>query len=304
MPLPGASGDRLETRVLAALEQPDAERAVRAWTTGRARFRLAFSEGGHQRDKVWKVAAAIAERLSWFHNDPHESTWEVVVDAARSVLELRPRRFDDPRFTYRAKDVPAASHPTLAAALARVGGVREDDVVWDPFVGSGLELIERALLGPYRELHGTDLDEQALVAARENVERANLRDIVLSRGDALEHRIAGVSLIITNPPMGRRVARDGNLGSLLDSFVQHAAACLVASERTPRLALALTGSHRCGGTPSRLSSGPPRPSGHRRVLGRATALRSLTPRLPAKLEVLARRRACEMCRSALDDPIV
>ncbi|HWZ92774.1 MAG TPA: HEAT repeat domain-containing protein, partial [Polyangiaceae bacterium] len=179
VPLPGASSDRLEARVLAALEQPDAERAVRAWTRGRARFRLAFSDGGHQRDKVWKVAAAISTRLSWFHNDPHESTWEVVVDAARSVLELRPRRFDDPRFAYRAKDVPAASHPTLAAALARVAGVRADDIVWDPFVGSGLELIERALLGPYRELHGTDLDAQALLAARANAERAQLKNIFL-----------------------------------------------------------------------------------------------------------------------------
>ena len=226
VPLSGASTDRLETRVLGALEQPDAERAVRAWTVGRARFRLAFSEGGHQRDKVWKVAAAITERLTWFHNDPHESTWEVTVDAARGMLELRPRRYEDPRFAYRAKDVPAASHPTLAAALARVAGVREDDIVWDPFVGSGLELIERARLGPYRELHGTDLDSLALAAARENAERANLTDVRLTQGDALRQRVVGVSLIISNPPMGRRVARDGNLGSLLDSFVKHAAASL------------------------------------------------------------------------------
>jgi predicted RNA methylase len=231
VPLTGTSQDRLETRVLGALEQPDAERAVRAWTIGRARFRLAFSEGGHQRDKVWKIAAAITGRLSWFHNDPHESTWEVVVDGERSMLELRPRRFDDPRFAYRAKDVRAASHPTLAAALARVAGARPDDIVWDPFVGSGLELIERARLGAYRELHGSDLDPQALAAARDNATRANVHDVHLSQGDALGQRVPGVSLIITNPPMGRRVARDGNLGVLLDSFVKHAAASLVSGGR-------------------------------------------------------------------------
>ena len=223
VPLTGASSDRLETRVLGALEQPDAERAVRAWTAGRARFRLAFSEGGHQRDNVWKIAAAIAQRLSWFHNDPHESTWQVVVDTARASLELRPRGFDDPRFAYRSKDVPAASHPTLAAALARVAGARADDIVWDPFVGSGLELIERARLGAYRELHGSDLDPRALEAARENAARAQVQGIVLTQGDARQKRVPGVSLIITNPPMGRRVARDGNLGSLLEAFVQHAA---------------------------------------------------------------------------------
>jgi 23S rRNA G2445 N2-methylase RlmL len=231
VPLTGSEKDRLETRVLGALEQPDAERAVRAWTTGRARFRLAFSEGGHQRDKVWKVAAAIAERLSWFHNDPKESTWEVVVDGARGMLELRPRRYSDPRFNYRAKDVPAASHPTLAAALARVAGARPDDVVWDPFVGSGLELIERARLGPYRELHGTDLEPVALAAARENAERAGIADLRLSQADALRASVAGVTLIISNPPMGRRVARDGNLGALLDGFIRNAARALVPGGR-------------------------------------------------------------------------
>jgi hypothetical protein len=231
LPLTGTSEDRLETRILGALAQPDAERAVRAWTAGRARFRLAFAEGGHQRANVWKLAAAISDRLSWFHNDPQESTWQVVVDAARGMLELRPRRFDDPRFSYRLKDVPAASHPTLAAALARVAGARADDIVWDPFVGSGLELIERARLGPYRALHGSDLDLQALAAARENAARANVQRLSLSQGDALQQRIPGLSLIITNPPMGRRVTRDGNLGSLLDSFVSHAATCLVPNGR-------------------------------------------------------------------------
>jgi len=230
IPLPGAAQDSLAARVVRALEQPDAERAVRAWTAGRARFRLAFAEGGHQREKVWRLAAAIAERISWFHNDTHESLWEVVIDTRRNTLELCPRRFEDPRFDYRSEDVPAASHPTLAAALARVAGARAEDVVWDPFVGSGLELIERGLLGPFRELHGSDLEDAALAAARSNAQRAQL-EVRLVQGDARSHRVKHVSLIITNPPMGRRVTRDGNLGPLLDAFLANAAACLAPGGR-------------------------------------------------------------------------
>jgi 23S rRNA G2445 N2-methylase RlmL len=230
VPLPGNSQESLAARVLGALEHPDAERAVRAWTSGRARFRLSFAEGGHQRDKVWRIAAAVAERISWFHNDPHESTWEVIIDTQRGSLELCPRRFEDPRFAYRADDVRAASHPTLAAALARVAEVRADDVVWDPFVGSGLELIERALLGPYRELHGTDLENAALSAARANAERASVT-LKLSQADARSHRLRNVTLIVTNPPMGRRVARDGTLATLLDAFLEHAKGVLAPSGR-------------------------------------------------------------------------
>jgi len=230
IPLPGSNQDSLAVRVVGALEHPDAERAVRAWTSGRARFRLAFAEGGHQRDKVWRLAAAIAERISWFHNDTQESLWEVVIDTRRGTLELCPRRFQDPRFSYRTEDVPAASHPTLAAALARVAGARAEDIVWDPFVGSGLELIERGLLGPFRELHGSDLEGAALAAARANAERAKLR-LRLSQGDARSHRVKHVSLIISNPPMGRRVTRDGNLGPLLDAFLANAASALVPGGR-------------------------------------------------------------------------
>ncbi|MEI9954420.1 MAG: methyltransferase [Pseudomonadota bacterium] len=216
---------------MSALEHPDAERAVRAWSNGRARFRLSFAEGGHQRDKVWRLAAAIAERISWFHNDTQEALWEVVIDTRRSTLELCPRRFEDPRFSYRSEDVRAASHPTLAAALARVAGARADDIVWDPFVGSGLELIERGLLGPFRELHGSDLESLALTAARANAERAKL-SIRLTQADApRQHRVKHVSLIISNPPMGRRVTRDGNLGPLLDAFLANAAASLVPGGR-------------------------------------------------------------------------
>ena len=230
IPLPGSSHDSLAGRVVNALEHPDAERAVRAWTNGRARFRLAFAEGGHQRDKVWRLAAAISERISWFHNDTQESLWEVVIDTRRSTLELCPRRFEDPRFSYRSEDVRAASHPTLAAALARVAGARADDIVWDPFVGSGLELIERGLLGPFRELHGSDLEAAALTATRTNAERAKL-SIRLQQGDAREQRVKNVSLIISNPPMGRRLSRDGNLGPLLDAFLANAAASLVPGGR-------------------------------------------------------------------------
>src|SRR5947207_4079330 len=58
-------------------------------------------------------------------------------------------------FRSRVADVAAASHPTIAAALARVAGTAPDEVVWDPFCGSGAELVERGRLGSARLL-GTE----------------------------------------------------------------------------------------------------------------------------------------------------
>ncbi len=211
-------------RIADALTRPETLRALGAWTRGVIRFRFDFEAAGHQRALAWGVAEALTHEAAAIVNDPRAARWTASVPVSASGdLWLGPKLDPDPRFGYRKRDVPAASHPTIAAALARLSQPRADDVVWDPFMGSGLELIERAKLGPYARLIGSDLDPRALSAARENLASAEVADTETLLGDALTLRPAGVTSILSNPPMGRRVARDGSLRKLLEGFVQHAA---------------------------------------------------------------------------------
>lgn len=202
-----------------AITSDEALRVLRSFTRGPVRYRLAFASGGHRRGEVRAIARAVAARAPDLVNDPTHTDWEVLVDDGG--LELRPRGLVDPRFAYRVADVPAASHPTIAAALARVAFQHAPDpaadLVWDPFCGSGLELIERARLGPSRRLVGSDVSAEALEAARANLASAGVA-AELIQADALEGRIGRVTTIITNPPMGRRVAR-GHSVELLERFV-------------------------------------------------------------------------------------
>jgi 23S rRNA G2445 N2-methylase RlmL len=197
------------------------------WSPGPVRYRIAWAIGGHRRAATWDAARAVARVAPELINDPSRSTWELLVETShRSVtIAIAPRALNDPRFAWRLGDVPAASHPTMAAALARVSGVRGDDVVWDPFVGSGAELIERARLGPYRALLGSDLDMQALAVASKNLMAAGVQ-ADLRVADALVAAPGGVTLIVTNPPMGRRASRTADLGEMLDRFVANAARVL------------------------------------------------------------------------------
>lgn len=224
----------LDEAVARALTSETARTVLSTWTFGPVRYRIAWAGGGHRRAVTWNIARAVAARAPELVNDPTASLWELVVETrGRSVeASLAPRAVEDPRFAWRRGDVPAASHPTIAAALARLAGARSDDVVWDPFVGSGAELVERALLGPARELRGTDLEARALEVARENLAAAGVR-AVLERADALtvEWHPRDVTLVITNPPMGRRASRAAGLADALDRFVAHAAGVLVAGGR-------------------------------------------------------------------------
>ncbi|MBP6633604.1 MAG: methyltransferase [Kofleriaceae bacterium] len=229
VPLP--MGD-LPAAIAAALAAPATVAALRALTDGPLRWRLAFAGGGHRRGVVWQTAQAVRAAAPVLVNDPTESAWEVVVDPDAGRLLLTPKGWDDPRFGYRVGDVPAASHPTIAAALARLSQPRADDVVWDPFCGSGTELIERARLGPAARLVGTDLDPRALAIAAGNAAAAGpdvAARITWSEGDACVLAPDGVTCILSNPPLGRRIR--GDAAALLARFVTHAATVLAPGGR-------------------------------------------------------------------------
>lgn len=226
VPLANARETEPAERIAEALTRGETLALFQRWTRGRARFRLAWTLPGHRRALQWAVAQAVRRRTQALINDSRAALWTVrAAPDASGELRLVPRLDPDPRFGYRLGAVRAASHPTIAAALARFAAARPDDVVWDPFVGSGLELAEIARLGSVRALWGSDVDAAALDVARANLEAAGVA-ARLRQADALGWAPDGVSLIVTNPPMGRRLARDGSLEALLTGFVRHAARVL------------------------------------------------------------------------------
>ncbi|MSP63792.1 MAG: hypothetical protein EXR72_26295 [Myxococcales bacterium] len=216
-----ASREAIPDAVARALSSEMARDLLGAWTRGPVRYRIEWASGGKRRAELLRCVQAVGARRPELQNDPSRRTWEASIHepGGRVSVELTPR-LDDPRFRYRVKDVPAASHPTVAAALARIAGARPDDVVWDPFVGSGSELVERARLGPFARLIGTDLDPRAIDAARQNLAAAGF-PADLTVGDACTVLPFGVTLVITNPPMGLRVLRGEDLGDLFDRFLDH-----------------------------------------------------------------------------------
>lgn len=222
----------LEDAVVGALLSDGAWAVLRQFTDGPMRYRLEWADGGHRRGLTFRVAARVAAERPAMVNDPTASVWEAVVRESPVItVELWPRGLDDPRFAYRRAHVPASSHPTLAAALARVAGARPDDVVWDPFAGAGTELVERARLGPFARLYGSDADAAALQLARDNLAAAGV-SATLTAGDARSFTPPEPpTVIVTNPPMGRRVLDRHATSALYRDFLAHAADVLAPGGR-------------------------------------------------------------------------
>lgn len=216
------SGDLDE--LAAFIASPRARVLMHAFTEGSVRYRIEFVDKGHQRGAVRELANRAYARCPELLNDSREAPWSMDLHATPrgTLVELRPRIYPDPRFAYRRGDVSASSHPPLAAAMARLAGPRAGEVVWDPFCGSGVELIERGMLGGVARLIGTDLSPEAIAVARANVEAAGLHGVeaVFAAADFRVAPVApgSVSLVISNPPMGRRIRIKDMQGLYADFF--------------------------------------------------------------------------------------
>ena len=217
------------------MTSPLSRSVLAAFTEGSIRYRLEFVSRGHQRGAVRLLANRAYSMCPDILNDPRRAPWsmDLLPTGHGITVELRPKLTPDPRFTYREADIRAASHPPLAACMARLAGRVEHEIVWDPFCGSGLELIERARLGGVEYVYGTDLNPNAIAISRTNFAAAGVKgfQLNLACGDFRDYtRVEGlgpksVTLMVTNPPMGRRI-RVSNLRGLLRDLFAVAAAVL------------------------------------------------------------------------------
>ena len=202
---------------------------------GQPRYRLQFMRSKVPPRKVQAIVDAAFALCPDLLNDARQSPWaiEVYPEKVGQSVELRPRVLPDPRFGYRVDDVPASTHPPLAAAMARMAGIEANEVVWDPFCGSGLELIERGLLGKVESIIASDIDPKATEIAASNLAAAgDLSDSLAIHCDDFKNykrmpEIAAnsLSLIVTNPPLGRRV-RIEDLKALIEALLRIAAETL------------------------------------------------------------------------------
>ncbi len=212
----------------ALITSPMSQSLLRTFTEGSIRYRLDFIGKGHQRAAVRDVVNRAYAMCPEILNDPRLAPWAMDIHPAThgSSVELRPKFAPDPRLAYRTDDVAAASHPPLAACMARLAGRVDGETIWDPFCGSGLELIESALLGGVEKIIGTDTSPEAIVIAKANVAAAKLGTVQSHFACCDFHDYAkveglgreSVTLVITNPPMGRRIRVPNLRGMFADLF--------------------------------------------------------------------------------------
>ena len=148
-------------------------------------------------------------------NDPSAYSFEIrvkVLEDGRASVYVKPCAVRDVRFAYREKQLPASIRPVTAAAVASEAiallpaGERQVLHVYDPCCGSGTMLIEAARA--YRGkslLMGTDIAQNAVLAARQNTAAALTKAVILQKDCLRFTSREPFDLILSNLPFGNRV---------------------------------------------------------------------------------------------------
>jgi 23S rRNA G2445 N2-methylase RlmL len=211
----------------AVRNSPDIASALDAWrrTSGTRKqggtFRVIARSVGKQKFLRRDVGRAVSDavRDGWPGNwRPVEDGEDVEIWATLVEQELVAAvRLSDASMRQRGKvrHLPASLRPALAAAMVSLTDPAPADVFLDPMAGAGTILIERAAAGPFAEIHGGDINGDALAAMQENVRGLRGR-IVTSRWDArkLPLEDASVDKVAVNLPFGKQIGNQAQLPEL------------------------------------------------------------------------------------------
>ena len=127
--------------------------------------------------------------------------------AVQDFKALSFRDYDRPARDSKSGMLP----PKLAQILINLSGGETEDVILDPFCGSGTVVMEAALIG-YKNILGSDISEKAVSDTRENIEwikeKFSIKDVKLNiknisaTGLSRKIKVNSVGAIATEPYLG------------------------------------------------------------------------------------------------------
>ncbi|MBI4447875.1 methyltransferase domain-containing protein [Candidatus Woesearchaeota archaeon] len=140
------------------------------------------------------------------------------VFACKRIMEVK-HYFFDRRPHLRPGFSPVSLHPKLARAVVNLTGVKKNQVLLDPFCGTGGILIEAGLVGC--RVVGCDLDELMLEKTEENLKFYGIKKYKLKLGDATKIFFKA-DAVVTDLPYRRASFASQGIKNLYAAFFDNA----------------------------------------------------------------------------------
>jgi tRNA (guanine10-N2)-dimethyltransferase len=104
---------------------------------------------------------------------------------------------------------PITLHPRLARALVNISGIKKDEVLFDPFCGTGGFLIEAGLIG--FKIKGSDIEEKMIKGCKKTLDFFKIKDYHLFVSDIgeIDNFVENIDCIVTDMPYGKAATTKG-----------------------------------------------------------------------------------------------
>ena len=205
--------------------------AIRPKPKGKPTYRLVAQmtgEHGYRRTDARKaLAEGLAGKLpaSWRPVDDNADVeiW-LTIHGATAVCGLRLSDRTMRHRSYKMEHLPASLRPTVAAAMARLAGLKPRQVVLDPMCGAGTilaEVLEAARAEEIRlaAVWGGDLELNAVRAAAPNIRRLGRALLACWDARRLPLPDQSVDRIVCNPPFGKQLGDPEEIAPLYRRFL-------------------------------------------------------------------------------------
>ncbi len=117
------------------------------------------------------------------------------------LYERSIKKLIDPKFKNKPMNHPSSISPIIARGMINVSGVKEGDLIADPFAGTGTILIEANRMG-IRAV-GTDKNRKMVNGGNDNLSFFSFERTIKHGDFSLVSSIKGINSIVTDPPYGR-----------------------------------------------------------------------------------------------------
>ena len=117
--------------------------------------------------------------------------------------------FQKRRGHFRPFLLPITLHPKIARALVNLSAVKKQEILLDPFCGTGGILLEAGLLGIH--IIGSDIDKKVIDGCKKNLEFYHLKNFTLFCADIddISKHVCSVDAIVTDFPYARATTTKG-----------------------------------------------------------------------------------------------
>ena len=125
------------------------------------------------------------------------------------LFEIDRTQFEKRKVQFRPFFSPISLHPKIARVLVNLSCIKKNEVLLDPFCGTGGILIEAGLMGIH--IVGSDIEDKMINGCKKTLDFYNIKNYKLFNTDIgkINQLIGGVDAVVTDFPYGKSTTTKG-----------------------------------------------------------------------------------------------